>query len=267
MNIPVCVFGPPGVGKTAGAECLARIRTKIENLDGQYKKYAFNSSTNPSDIFGAETLIDGQIKLIDGPLTETALKGQTFIADEMNLSSNSTMMSLIPIFNTIRNRPIYIPGLHTPIQIDPNFWFGAYQNHEGTTGRNTTPHELALKLVRLEYPTAEVDDIKNICINIKNSIYKGEVSDNISDKEIEQLADFMIKLNKRREDGNLASAEAWSIRNLENIINRMAEQQKANKNEFSRVHFENCSLYINVLFYVISYLDYESVNFSFEEIL
>ena len=37
MNIPVCVFGPPGVGKTAGAECLARIRTKIENLDGQYK--------------------------------------------------------------------------------------------------------------------------------------------------------------------------------------------------------------------------------------
>jgi len=25
MNIPINVFGPPGVGKTAGAECLARI--------------------------------------------------------------------------------------------------------------------------------------------------------------------------------------------------------------------------------------------------
>lgn len=36
----------------------------------------------------------------------------------------------------------------------------------------------------------------------------------------------MIKLNKRREDGNLASAEVWPIRNLENIINRMTEHQR-----------------------------------------
>ena len=123
MNIPIYVFGPPGVGKTAGAECLARIRTKIEKLVGNYKKYAFNLSTNPSDIFGAETIVDGQVKLIDGPLAESALKGQTFIADEMNLSSNNTMISLIPIFNSIRNRPIYLPGLQTPIKINPNFWF------------------------------------------------------------------------------------------------------------------------------------------------
>ena len=125
MNIHIYVFGPPGVGKTAGAEYLERIRKIIENLDGEYKKYAFNSSTNPSDIYGAETLV---VKLIDGPLTESALKGQTFIADEMNLSSNNTMMSLIPIFNTIHNRPIYFPGLQTPIKINPNFWFGAFQN-------------------------------------------------------------------------------------------------------------------------------------------
>lgn len=36
----------------------------------------------------------------------------------------------------------------------------------------------------------------------------------------------MIKLNKRRDDGNLTSAKACSIRNLENIINWMGEQQK-----------------------------------------
>ena len=225
MNIPIYVFGPPGVGKTAGAECLARIRTKIEKLEGNYKKYAFNSATTPSDIFGAETLVEGQVKLIDGPLTESALNGQTFIADEMNLSSNNTMMSLIPIFNNIRNRYVYFPGLQTPIKINPNFWFGAFQNYEGTAGRNATPHELSLKLVRLDYPTVEIEDIKNICIRIRDTIYKNQNS-NISDDNILQLAVFMIKLNRRREDGNLASAEAWSIRNLENIINRMAEQQK-----------------------------------------
>jgi len=36
-------------------------------------KICFNSATNPSDIFGAETLIDGEVKLIDRSLTESAL--------------------------------------------------------------------------------------------------------------------------------------------------------------------------------------------------
>ena len=104
--------------KPLGIECLARIRNEREKLEGNYKKYAFNLATIPSDIFGTETFIDGEVKLIDGPLTEFALNGQTFIADEMNLSSNNTMLSLIPIFNTIRNRLIYFPGLQTPIKIN-----------------------------------------------------------------------------------------------------------------------------------------------------
>ena len=269
MNIHVYVFGPPGVGKTAGAECLARIRTLIENLKGNYKKYAFNSSTKPSDIYGAETLVDGKIQLVDGPLTEASSKGQTFIADEMNLSSNSTMLSLIPIFNTIHNRPIYFPGLQTPIKINQNFWFGAFQNYEGTAGRNATPHELALKLNRIDYPTVEINDIKNICLNIKNHIYKDKdiQTPNISEDQVLQLADFMIKLNKKRDDGNLSAAEAWSIRNLENIINRMAEQQKCNEQiTYKYKQYENCELHHNVLFYVLSYIDYESVDETFDPI-
>ena len=45
--------------------------------------------------------MDGQVKLIDGSLTESALIKQTFIA----------MISLIYIFYTIHNRPIYFPVL------------------------------------------------------------------------------------------------------------------------------------------------------------
>jgi len=37
MNVPIYVFGLPGVGKTAGAECLARIRNEREKLEGNYK--------------------------------------------------------------------------------------------------------------------------------------------------------------------------------------------------------------------------------------
>ena len=71
-------------------------------------------------------------------------------------------MSLIPIFNTIHNRPIYFPGLQSPIKINPNFWFGAFQNYEGTAGKNATPYDLSLKLIRLDYPTIVTEDIKNI---------------------------------------------------------------------------------------------------------
>ena len=267
MNIHIYVFGPPGVGKTAGAECFARIRIQNEKLYGNYKKYAFNSSTTPSDLFGSETLMDGQIKLLDGPLIESILKGQTFIADEMNLSSNNTMMSLIPIFNTIYNRPIYFPGLQTPIKINHNFWFGAFQNYEGTAGRNATPHQLAIKLIRLDYPTVKTQDIRDICIKIRDTIYINKNLDqiNISDEQILQLSNFMIELNKKKDDGTLSSAESWSIRNLENVINRMIEQQKSNNDNY--IKYENCDLYINVLFYVLSYIDFESIDDSFDEIL
>jgi len=93
--------------------------------------------------------MDIQVKLIDGPLSESAFKGKMFIADEMNLSSNNTMMPLIPIFYTIRNSLIYFPGLQTPIKINPNFWFGAFQNY-------------GIFKIRLDYPTVETKDIKNI---------------------------------------------------------------------------------------------------------
>ena len=111
---------------------------------------------------------------MDGPLTETALRGQIFIDDEMNLSSNSAMMYLIPIFNTIYNRPIYFPGLQTPIKISHNFWFASFQNYEGIAGRNATPHELVIKLVRLDYPNVKAEDIKDICIKIRDTIYSNK---------------------------------------------------------------------------------------------
>ena len=79
MNFPIYIFGPYGIGKTAGAECLARIRTQIEQLEGNYKKYAFHSATNPSDIFGEEPLMEDQIKFIDRPLTESILKYLTLV--------------------------------------------------------------------------------------------------------------------------------------------------------------------------------------------
>ena len=267
MSIPINVYGPPGVGKTSGAECISRIRKLNERLEGNYTKYSFNSDTSPSDIFGEFTLLDNKIKLINGPLCESLMLGQTFIADEMNLSSKNTMMSLIPIFNSIHNRRIYFPGLQTPIIINPNFWFGAFQNYEGTAGRNTIPHELSLKLVRLDYPALEIEDIKKICIRIRDSIYSNFHNYNITDDDILQLVNFMFLLNEKKISKNLVSVQTWSIKNIKTLIYRMVEQERCEDIVYKSIQYIYCPIYINVLFYVLSSIDLELVNKIFNYII
>jgi len=48
--------------------------------------------------------------------------------------------------------------------------------------------------------------ILKILVRIRNSIFEN-ILKNISDDGILQLSNFIIKLNKRRDAGNLASAE------------------------------------------------------------
>lgn len=47
----------------------------------------------------------------------------------------------------------------------------------------------------------------------------------------------------------------------------MSEQQKCEDPSYWYIQYENCSLYLNVLFYALSYIDFESVDESFDEIL
>jgi len=47
----------------------------------------------------------------------------------------------------------------------------------------------------------------------------------------------------------------------------MAEQQKCEDITYKGIQYENCTLYVNVLFNVLSYIDFESVDDSFDEIL
>ena len=78
----------------------------------------------------------------------------------------------------------------------------------------------------------------------------------------------MIQLNKKKDEENLSSAETWSIRNLENLLNRMAEQQKCNNDIiYKNMKFENCEIYHNILFYVLSYIEFESINECFDPVL
>lgn len=47
----------------------------------------------------------------------------------------------------------------------------------------------------------------------------------------------------------------------------MEEQQKYKNPTYKRIQYENCALYAKVLFYVLTYIDFESVDEAFDEIL
>jgi len=47
----------------------------------------------------------------------------------------------------------------------------------------------------------------------------------------------------------------------------MEEQQKYENPTYKRIQYENYTLYANVFFYVLTYIDFESVDEAFDEIL
>ena len=67
INLPVCIHGPTGVGKTSAAEQFA-----IERNKG-YQKHSFHSGTKPSHIYATTTIQNKKILLKYGSLT-TAMK-------------------------------------------------------------------------------------------------------------------------------------------------------------------------------------------------
>lgn len=82
INLHVCVTGSTGVGKTTSAIVLSLIR----NYNSKYKIHSFHSDTSPDHFYGTTTIRDGNVVFRSGTLTTALQNGETFIADEMNLS-------------------------------------------------------------------------------------------------------------------------------------------------------------------------------------
>ena len=165
-NIHLCVYGPPGAGKTSGARAFGRIISENPNKRFDFEMHSFHAGTKPNHYYGTTTLKDGTIFFREGSLTNSLINGYMFIADELNLSSVSNMNALAPSLEMILNHSIYFPGMENPIKIHPNFFFIVCQNEVGTIGRNPLPPNIIRRFKEIFYPPQEEDDIAQICKEI-----------------------------------------------------------------------------------------------------
>ena len=261
INLPVCITGPTGAGKTSLAREFARIRPIETNRRNQkFLMHSFSSETKPKNIFGTATIKNGKIDFSIGTLLTSMTDGLTFIADEYNLSPISTMKSIAPALEPIDNHKLYISGVDEPIKVHPNFFLIACQNELGTIGRNKVPSPVASRFRYFDYPKQDIDDISLICVDIANSLYEENEEKSFSKEDAEKIGIFMYKLNELA----LKFIPHWSLRDIYKYFRRIHNQDIKPKtfrikNNY-RLDDKKMKLLMNLLFYTFAPIDNKEIG-------
>ena len=254
INLNLCIIGQTGIGKTSCAKTFAQKRAILleEDISNSFSLHTFNINTKPSDFLGSTTLDNGNIFFKNGPLTNSLIKGNIFIADEFNLSVSNTMKSIYPIFEQYHNEKLIIPGIEEPIMINNNFLFIACQNDLNTIGRNCLPSEIKNKVRTIYYPEQSQRDFEIICIAKNKKLYNNSIKEKkiyLLEEEARKCAKFMIKFNNIKQN----ILNSWSLRDINKLFNRI-KYYKDND-----VVFKGFDIMNSILFYILNSINEENL--------
>ncbi|GBG29381.1 Dynein heavy chain, cytoplasmic [Hondaea fermentalgiana] len=156
---PLLLEGPPGIGKTASVEAVARL------LGFEVKRINFSANTTPEQLFGSiipRSTEDGKrvFEWQDGPLIEALKSKKWLLLDELNLAPPETLEAIAPVFSG--RGTFKVPGSNEDIAIH-NLQVFATMNPVGVGGgRAKLPRSIEnlFSVVRLgEYNRDELFDI------------------------------------------------------------------------------------------------------------
>ena len=261
----ICIEGNTGVGKTACAKALSNLLKKkfcIQN----FSIFSFHNETESNDFYGTLTINENKrISFCNGPLTQSILSDNIFIAGELNLSPENIMSSIEPVLEECFNSKIYIPGLSQRVLVNNKFLFIACQNFATTLGRKQYPTLLKRRIKILEYPEEEhynesyeyngnniCLDFQDICVSINEEMQKIKGNDYIGNKNAQKIAEFIQKFNRKK----LGIINDLNLRDVKKLFKRIYYQKENRKN------YIGFNLYSNIFFYIISQVPHHDKYFS-----
>ena len=247
INLPACVIGPKGIGKTSILQFMSEL-IKEQNNYLFYPYYKQNK---------LEKIYQEIIKEYYNPLIKYAKEGSIVIADEADLTTKYTTDSILPFLDPTLNTNLFIPELNKSIDIDKNFYFLSSKTHYEKNLKGFYEQLLRGKMVCKE----EKDLFTNIKNNIKIIKYP-ELNDKMiidiynkknynmdernitSNEENSSFLKFIFKYNEII-DENEIDLKHWEMSDIDKIL------KKINDSSFKE-KFLNFNYYHFIYFYFFS---------------
>ena len=236
-EIPVCLIGLTGLGKTSMARAFSEIvRREYANL------YSFHLETQLSDLYGSYNFELGKPIIQDGPLVKAMENGKIFIADELNLAEDVILQTINIALEPSDEKSIFlIPDTGKKIKRKKTFFFIACQNDLSTSGRRRLPDIIQKRLRVFEYPCPKIKDLQS-CIEEMTKYEKIEGTKFSIDIQFpSKIANFMFYLN----EANIPEIGKWSMRNIRKLYRRLTRQQ------IDDTSYHNITIEHQIVFFII----------------
>lgn len=209
MFYPIYIAGPTGNGKSVMVEqvCAKNKRPLI--------RININKMTDEDQLIGTRTLVDGNVKVVEGPMLIAMRYGLPILLDEVDVGSPELLMCLQPI---LEGKPYYFKLKNELIYPAPGFTVFANGNTKGkgsddgryigTTPQNEAFLERFAATFNQEYPSAGIE--KRIIMNLMTSLSA------VDEKFADTLVKWADAIRKTFSDGGID--ETITTRRLTHIV-------------------------------------------------
>ncbi len=236
-QIPVCLIGVTGLGKTSMARAFSEIIRKELATS-----YSFHMETQLSDLFGVFNFEAGKPVIHDGPLVKAMEEGHVFIADEFNLAEEQVLQSFnIALEPADEDYNFLVPDTGKKIKRKNTFFCIACQNDLSTSGRKKLPELIEKRLRIFEYPSPLVKDLQS---SIDEMLKFEKIEDTAFKVYVDfssKISNFMYLLN----EANILEVGKWSMRNIRKLYRRITKQQ-INDSSYHNITIEH-----QIVFYIL----------------